>query len=107
MTPTYMWIALFAAVTATIFIRISAVNLAQSPIFNRLNEETLSRVFPLVILFILVFKEAASSMSVSISAGVLKIAGIGIVTGLHFWKRNLFISVIGGTTCYLLINQLF
>ena len=31
--------------------------------------------------------------------------GVGITAGLHLWKHNTLISIIGGTVCYMLLVQ--
>lgn len=37
--------------------------------------------------------------------GVPELLGIGIVTVLHLWKRNMLLSIGGGTVCYMLLVQ--
>ena len=32
--------------------------------------------------------------------------GVGITAGLHLWKHNTLISIIGGTVCYMLLVQM-
>jgi len=29
-----------------------------------------------------------------------------VVTGLHLWRRNTLLSIVGGTVCYMLLVQL-
>ena len=31
--------------------------------------------------------------------------GVGITAGLHLWKHNTLISIIGGTVCYMILVQ--
>lgn len=31
---------------------------------------------------------------------------IGVVAGLHLWKRQVLLSITGGTLCYMLLVQL-
>lgn len=107
MPETYIWFALIAGVLATIIIRLSGVGIAKTTLFARIEEETLSRVFPLVILFILVFKEIATEYSADQRNGCIKILGVLVVALLHYARRNLFLSVIGGTLIYLLLLKLF
>ena len=33
------------------------------------------------------------------------VLGVGITAGLHLWKHNTLISIIGGTVCYMLLVQ--
>ena len=39
--------------------------------------------------------------------GVPELIAIGIVTILHLWKRNMLLSIGGGTVCYMLLVQCF
>lgn len=38
--------------------------------------------------------------------GLPELISIAVVTGLHLWKRNMLISIAGGTVCYMLLVQL-
>lgn len=40
------------------------------------------------------------------SHGLPELLGIGAVVGLHLWKRNMLLSIAGGTVCYMLLVQL-
>lgn len=33
-------------------------------------------------------------------------AGVLVTAGLHVWRRNTLLSIIGGTVCYMLLVQL-
>lgn len=37
--------------------------------------------------------------------GVPELIAIAAVTGLHLWKRNMLLSIGGGTVCYMLLVQ--
>ncbi|MDD6234311.1 MAG: branched-chain amino acid transporter permease [Lachnospiraceae bacterium] len=39
------------------------------------------------------------------SHGLPELISIAVVTGLHLWKRNMLISIAGGTVCYMLLVQ--
>lgn len=41
------------------------------------------------------------------SHGVPELLAIAIITVLHLWKRQMFLSIAGGTVCYMLLLQLF
>ncbi len=101
-----MW-ALAIAILATALIRASGSLLARSPILNRIPEEILSRHLPMSILFCLVFKEIASEANAGLSPLSIKIGAVILVIALHLWRKNLFISVIGGTAFYVLLLRLF
>lgn len=41
------------------------------------------------------------------SHGLPELLAIAVVVGLHLWKRNMLLSIGGGTVCYMLLVQLF
>lgn len=41
------------------------------------------------------------------SHGLPELIAIGLVVGLHLWKRNMLLSIGGGTVCYMLLVQWF
>ena len=38
--------------------------------------------------------------------GLPELISMALVTGLHFWKRNMLLSIAAGTVCYMLLVQL-
>lgn len=40
------------------------------------------------------------------SHGLPDLIGIGVTVGLHLWKRQMLLSIAGGTICYMLLVQL-
>lgn len=40
------------------------------------------------------------------SRGLPELLSIATVVGVHLWKRNMLLSVAGGTICYMLLVQL-
>ena len=40
------------------------------------------------------------------SHGLPELIGLGIVAALHLWKRQMLLSIAGGTVCYMLPVQL-
>jgi len=40
------------------------------------------------------------------SYGIPELLAIVIVIGLHLWKRQILLSIAGGTICYMLLVQL-
>lgn len=40
------------------------------------------------------------------SHGVPELISIAVVIGLHVWKRQMLLSIAGGTLCYMLLVQL-
>ncbi len=102
----YLLTALLLGALATILPRIGGVWLSKSPLFSKLNEETLSRLFPLIILFVLLFKEIASALNNDTEKGLMTFVGLIFVALLHIWKRSMFLSVIGGTLGYIILLRL-
>lgn len=39
------------------------------------------------------------------SHGIPELLAIGVVAGLHVWRRNMLLSIGGGTVCYMLLVQ--
>ncbi len=40
------------------------------------------------------------------SRGIPEMLSIVVVVGLHLWKRQMLLSIAGGTICYMLLVQL-
>ncbi len=40
------------------------------------------------------------------SRGIPEFLSIGVTVGLHLWRRNMLLSIAGGTACYMLLIQL-
>ncbi len=39
------------------------------------------------------------------SHGIPELISIAVVVGLHLWKRQMLLSIAGGTVCYMLLVQ--
>ncbi|MBR3765342.1 MAG: branched-chain amino acid transporter permease [Clostridia bacterium] len=65
----------------------------------------LGRVLPYAIMGMLV---VYCLRNVNVSAaphGLPELLSCLLVAGLHLWKRNTLISIVGGTACYMLLVQ--
>ena len=40
------------------------------------------------------------------SRGIAELIAIAVTVVLHLWKRNMLVSIAGGTVCYMLLVQL-
>ncbi len=40
------------------------------------------------------------------SRGIPELIGIAVVVALHRWKRQMLLSIAGGTVCYMLLVQM-
>ncbi|MGI6233540.1 MAG: branched-chain amino acid transporter permease [Prevotella sp.] len=57
-------------------------------------------VFGMLIIYCLKDVEFATGFH-----GLPELIGIAITAFLHLWKRNMLISIFGGTACYMLLVQ--
>ncbi len=44
---------------------------------------------------------------VQVPHGLPELIAITVTVGLHLWKRQMLISIAGGTACYMLLLRLF
>nr|WP_325211558.1 branched-chain amino acid transporter permease [uncultured Oscillibacter sp.] len=60
-----------------------------------------SAVFGLLVVYCL--KDVSLSAG---SHGIPELISVAAVAGLHVWKRQMLLSIAGGTLCYMLLVQL-
>jgi branched-subunit amino acid transport protein AzlD len=60
---------------------------------------------PPMIMLLLVIYCLKDISWIKIPYGLSEIVSIIIVILLHVWKRNILLSIIGGTSCYIIFNQ--
>ena len=66
----------------------------------------LGKVLPAAVFGLLVVYCLKNVNVMSGSHGLPELISIAVVIGLHLWKRNMLISIAGGTVCYMLLVQL-
>lgn len=66
----------------------------------------LGRILPPAIMAILVVYCLKSVSLTAAPHGLPEFLAVGVVAGLHLWKRNFLISIAGGTLCYMALVQL-
>ena len=66
----------------------------------------LGKVIPGSIFGLLVVYALRNTNVLSGSHGIQEAVAIGIIIVLHLWKRNMLISIAGGTISYMLLIQL-
>ena len=66
----------------------------------------LGRVLPYAIMGMLVVYCLKGVSLLSAPFGIPELIGCALVAGLHVWKRNTLLSIVGGTVCYMLLVQL-
>ena len=66
----------------------------------------LGKVLPYAIMGMLVVFCLKGVSLVSAPHGIPELIACGTVIGLHVWKRNTALSIVGGTVVYMLLVQL-
>ena len=66
----------------------------------------LGKVLPYAIMGMLVVFCLKGVTFVSSPYGLPKLIACGVVVGLHIWKRNTAISIVGGTVVYMILVQM-
>lgn len=65
----------------------------------------LGRVLPGAIFAMLVIYCLRNVSLLSGSHGLPELFSIAVTVGLHVWKRQMLLSIAGGTVCYMLLVQ--
>ena len=66
----------------------------------------LGKVLPAAVFGMLVVYCLRNVSLLSGSHGIPELISIAVVTALHLWKRQMLLSIAGGTVCYMLLVQL-
>lgn len=66
----------------------------------------LGRVLPAAVFGLLVIYCLKDVQWLSGSYGIPEIISLVVVVGLHLWKKQMLLSIAGGTVCYMLLVQL-
>lgn len=66
----------------------------------------LGAVLPAAVFGLLVVYCLRDVSPLSGSHGIPELISIAAVVGLHMWKRQMLLSIAGGTVCYMLLVQL-
>ncbi|MBD5470094.1 MAG: branched-chain amino acid transporter AzlD [Lachnospiraceae bacterium] len=65
----------------------------------------LGKVLPAAVFGLLVIYSLKNVSLFTGSHGIPELISIMIVIGLHLWKRQMLLSIAGGTFCYMLLVQ--
>lgn len=65
----------------------------------------LGRVLPAAVFGLLVIYCLKDVSILTGSHGIPELISIIVVMGLHLWKRQMLLSIAGGTICYMLLVQ--
>lgn len=66
----------------------------------------LGRVLPSAVFGLLVIYCLRDVNILSGSHGIPELISIAAVAGLHLWKRQMLLSIAGGTICYMMLVQM-
>ena len=67
--------------------------------------EDLGKVLPAAVFGLLIIYSLKDTVILGGSYGIPEIIAIAIVVGLHLWKRQMLLSIAGGTIGYMLLVQ--
>ena len=65
----------------------------------------LGRVLPMAVFGLLVVYSLKDVSIFSGSHGIPELIAVAVVVCLHLWKRQMLLSIAGGTVCYMLLVQ--
>lgn len=66
----------------------------------------LGKVLPFAIMGMLVVYCLRNISFSAMPFGIPELIACALVVGLHLWKRNTLLSIIGGTLCYMFLVQI-
>ena len=66
----------------------------------------LGRVLPMAVMATLVVYCIRGISFASAGTFLPELTGIAVVVALHLWRRNTFLSIVGGTAVYMILVQL-
>lgn len=66
----------------------------------------LGRVLPAAVFGLLVIYSLKDVELLSGSHGIPELISIAVVAALHVWKRQILLSIAGGTVCYMVLVQM-
>lgn len=66
----------------------------------------LGRVLPFAIMGMLVVYCLRNTDLTAMPFGIPEIISCALVVGLHLWKKNTLLSILGGTVCYMVLVQM-
>lgn len=66
----------------------------------------LGKILPLAVMATLVIYCLRGISFAAAATFVPELISVAVVVALHLWKRSTFLSIVGGTACYMLLVQL-
>ena len=65
----------------------------------------LGKVLPAAVFGLLVVYSLKDVSLLTGSHGLPELLSVAVVAGLHLWRRQMLLSIAGGTVCYMLLVQ--
>lgn len=66
----------------------------------------LGKILPMAVMATLVVYCLRGISFASVGTFAPELISLAVVVALHLWKRKTFLSIVGGTACYMLLVQL-
>lgn len=66
----------------------------------------LGKVLPSAVFGLLIIYSLRNASVFSGSHGIPELISIALVVALHLWKRQMLLSIAGGTLCYMILVQM-
>lgn len=106
MTLTQQLITIFMVILGTVLTRFLPFVLFPAGRPTPRYIQYLGRVLPSAVFGLLVVYCLRNVNLFAGSHGLPELISIAVVIGLHTWKRQMLLSIAGGTVCYMLLVQL-
>ncbi|MCI5869996.1 MAG: branched-chain amino acid transporter permease [Dorea sp.] len=105
MTLTEQMITIFMVVLGTMLTRFLPFLLFPADKPTPKYVQYLGNVLPAAVFGLLIVYCLKNVSLFSGSRGLPELISIAFVVGLHYWKRQMLLSIAGGTICYMLLVQ--
>lgn len=105
MTLTQQVIVIFAVIAGTVITRFFPFLLFPAGKQTPRYIQYLGKVLPAAVFGLLIVYCLKNVSVFSGSHGIPELAAIAVVILLHLWKRQMLLSIAGGTVCYMLLVQ--
>lgn len=67
--------------------------------------EYIGKALPMAVMATLLIYCVRNVSFANLSGWIPSAAGLLVTVGLHIWKKNTFLSIVGGTACYMILVQ--
>ena len=105
MITTQQWITIGMVIIGTVLTRFIPFLVFPAGKTTPQYIQYLGKVLPAAVFGLLVVYCLKNVSLLAGSHGIPEMIGIAVVVGLHLWKRQMLLSIAGGTICYMLLVQ--